>query len=430
MGRMAKIGPSVVIIGSNNITPESPHKRYYDLAVEIAEVLGREGWSCITGGGKGINEAAILGASLGGAKSVGIRLLSTEFKMNRRPTVRVKVSNPFNRKVLFDLFSDAYIFFPGGFGTLDALFEALTLQQTRKIDAKPIICVGKDFWEPLLKPLFDACLKPGFMTINPEDRKLAHITDNYRDIARIIWDYRGEVLQTKGKEGLPTARSASSMRAQGFANRVAMELVRAFNTFHGVGAGVTIFGSARTKPGGKVYDETVHLAQEVGKILTQRKHTLRGAIVTGGGPGNMEAANKGARLAGAPSLGLGIDLATEHGFNPYVDPDLSFEFKYFFTRKWLFSVLTDIFVTTPGGFGTFDELFEMLALRQRYLTMQPDLAAKAVYCVNRAFWEEPLGQLIDQLEQAGFVAREHRRLLHFNLDTEQAIPEIKRALTS
>src|SRR5204862_3153953 len=115
----------------------------------------------------------------------------------------------------------------------------------------------------------------------------------------------------------------------------------AFNTFYGVGDGITIFGSARTKPEHAVYDETVQVAQELGKHLVQRRKRtqLRGAIITGGGPGNMEAANKGARLAGAPSLGLGIDLPQEAGFNAFVDEDLCFEFKYFFCRKLLFSVL-------------------------------------------------------------------------------------------
>lgn len=430
MGRMAKVGPSVAFVGSNRLTRTSKNKHYFEQAVEIAKTLGFEGWAIITGGGAGINEAAIIGAKQGRTRSVGIRLIPTEFKSVERPDVRIKVTNPFNRKVLLDIFSDAYVFFPGGIGTLDILFEILTLHQTRRIERKPIICVGKSFWQNLLDPLFKTCLKKKFATISPQDVNLMHFTDSPQEVAEIIRKHRGEVLRTKGALGLSVARSASSQWSQSFAHRAAMELITAFNCFHGIGDGITVFGSSRTKPDADVYYETLLLAQELGKSLVKRskKRRLKGAIITGGGPGSMEAANKGARLGGAPSLGLGIDIPMEQGFNPYVDPPLSFEFKFFFCRKWVFSVLTDILIATPGGFGTFDELFEMVAIKQLNLKKNPNVAIRSIYCVNQDFWQEPLSHTFEVLLSNGFIPKEHQKLIHFKWDTEEAISEIKKEL--
>jgi uncharacterized protein (TIGR00730 family) len=136
--------------------------------------------------------------------------------------------------------------------------------------------------------------------------------------------------------------------------RMAAEIRMGFDTLRGIHRGVSIFGSARTPPGSPIYERARAVAAELGRAGF--------AIITGGGPGAMEAANRGAHEVGAMSVGLNIELPFEQHFNPYVD--VALEFHYFFTRKIMFVRYANAFVVMPGGFGTMDELFEALTLIQ------------------------------------------------------------------
>lgn len=136
--------------------------------------------------------------------------------------------------------------------------------------------------------------------------------------------------------------------------RIERELETGFETLAEVGPAVCVFGSARTEPGHPEYEQ----ARAMGRALGESGF----AVVTGGGPGTMEAANRGARDAGAPSIGLNIELPMEQGLNPYVD--IGIEFHYFFVRKLMFVRYSDAFICFPGGFGTLDETFEALTLIQ------------------------------------------------------------------
>lgn len=136
--------------------------------------------------------------------------------------------------------------------------------------------------------------------------------------------------------------------------RIQDELRAGFRALSHVGKAASIFGSARTPPGHPNYEQARKLARELGEQGY--------AIITGGGPGIMEAANRGAREAGAMSVGLGINLPHEQGINEYVD--IAIEFHYFFTRKVMFVRYASGFVVFPGGFGTLDETFEAATLRQ------------------------------------------------------------------
>jgi len=136
--------------------------------------------------------------------------------------------------------------------------------------------------------------------------------------------------------------------------RIASELASGFEAMVGVTKAVSIFGSARATPA----DSEYALARQVAATLGSAGF----AIITGGGPGLMEAANRGARDAGATSIGLNIELPTEQATNPFLD--LSLEFRYFFARKLMFVRYASAFVVLPGGFGTLDELFEALTLIQ------------------------------------------------------------------
>jgi uncharacterized protein (TIGR00730 family) len=136
--------------------------------------------------------------------------------------------------------------------------------------------------------------------------------------------------------------------------RIMGEFVEGFDALAGIGNAVTIFGSARVKPDHPQYHQATHVA----RLLGEQGYT----IITGGGPGVMEAANKGAREAGAMSVGCNIELPFEQHLNPYVD--LAINFRYFFVRKTMFVKYAEAFVIFPGGFGTLDELFEALTLIQ------------------------------------------------------------------
>ena len=134
------------------------------------------------------------------------------------------------------------------------------------------------------------------------------------------------------------------------------ELVEGYEKLSQLGPCVSIFGSARTKPEDKYYKKTIEISESIVKLGL--------GIITGGGPGIMEAANKGAQKAGGVSVGLNIDLPFEQAHNEFIDSDKIIDFDYFFVRKVMFVRYAQAFVVMPGGFGTLDELFEAITLIQ------------------------------------------------------------------
>ena len=138
--------------------------------------------------------------------------------------------------------------------------------------------------------------------------------------------------------------------------KVMAEFVDGFEILNNIGPCISIFGSARTKPDHPHYKKAIDIARR----LTEEGY----GIITGGGPGIMEAGNKGAKLYGGPSVGLNIDLPFEQHHNPYIDDDKSLNHRYFFVRKVMFVKYAQAFVVLPGGYGTMDELFEVLTLIQ------------------------------------------------------------------
>lgn len=144
--------------------------------------------------------------------------------------------------------------------------------------------------------------------------------------------------------------------------KIMAELVEGFEKMGRIGPCVTIFGSARTKSSQKYYK----LAEEIAYLLTKKGF----GIISGGGPGIMEAANKGAHFGGGKSVGLNIDLPFEQYSNPFIDPDKLITFDYFFVRKVMFMKYSQGYIVLPGGFGTLDELFEAITLIQTHKTVR------------------------------------------------------------
>ena len=195
--------------------------------------------------------------------------------------------------------------------------------------------------------------------------------------------------------------------------RIMGELVEGFDALAELETAVTIFGSARTKPGDVQYETAVAMAKALGEAGFN--------IITGGGPGIMEAGNKGAKQAGVQSVGLNIELPFEQHLNPYVD--LSIDFRYFFTRKVMLVKYAQAFVIFPGGFGTMDELFESLTLIQTGKVQN-----FPVVLFDKSYW----GGLIDWLKNSmlagGKISAEDLDLLILTDSVEEARDAIVRCL--
>lgn len=181
---MTNIGPSVSIFGSARLQMNSP---YYDLAVSAAQSIAKRGFAIITGGGPGIMEAANKGAQSVNGRSCGLSIdLPMESVSNLFIDLKynLRFRYFFVRKVMFIRYAQAYVFLPGGLGTLDELFEALTLIQTEKIHPFPIYLMGKSYWEGLMSWIKGTVLEHA--CISPEDLNLIHLTDDPEEVANGI----------------------------------------------------------------------------------------------------------------------------------------------------------------------------------------------------------------------------------------------------
>jgi len=185
--KLFKIGPCVSFFGSARMQPGD---RYYEMAVETARRITEKGFGVITGGGPGIMEAANRGANDGVGKSVGLGIdLPFEQGVNDYvdPNYTIMFHYFFARKVMFVKYAQGFIVFPGGFGTLDEFFEAMTLIQTRKISPFPIVLIGTDYWSGLVDWIKETMIEEG--TISPDDTQQFHLTDDPGDAVDIICDF-------------------------------------------------------------------------------------------------------------------------------------------------------------------------------------------------------------------------------------------------
>lgn len=189
--KMSKIGPCVSIFGSARTKPD--HK-YYKLAERIAEKITNNGYGVITGGGPGIMEAGNKGAHLAGGTSVGLNI-TLPFEQHDNPYIDSDKSIDFDyffvRKVMFVKYSQGFVVMPGGFGTLDEFFEALTLIQTHKIDKFPLILVGTEFWSGLWDWVKDTLLEAN-NNVSAEDLELVHIVDHEDEVLDILNQFYDE----------------------------------------------------------------------------------------------------------------------------------------------------------------------------------------------------------------------------------------------
>ncbi|WP_235503298.1 TIGR00730 family Rossman fold protein [Aeromicrobium sp. Root495] len=188
--------------------------------------------------------------------------------------------------------------------------------------------------------------------------------------------------------------------------RIQAEFVEGFGQLAELGPAVAVFGSARTKPDDPMYEA----ARQISAKLCERGY----AVITGGGPGAMEAANRGASECGGVSVGLGIELPHEQGLNEYVD--MGINFRYFFVRKTMFVKYSQGYVVMPGGFGTLDELFEALTLAQTgKVTTFP------VVLFGSAYWGGLVDWLRDTMLPDGKISEKDLELVHVTDDVDDAV---------
>ena len=176
------LGPAVTIFGSSRLKPGN---KYYDDAMTVARKLADEGFAIITGGGPGVMEGANRGAKKGKAHSVGLNIeIPSEQVPNRYQDISLSFRYFFIRKLMFIKYAIAYIIFPGGFGTMDELFEALTLVQTKRIKSFPIILYGTEYWEGLIDWMKKTLVEQG--TILREDFSLFSLVDKPEEVSFLI----------------------------------------------------------------------------------------------------------------------------------------------------------------------------------------------------------------------------------------------------
>lgn len=190
--------------------------------------------------------------------------------------------------------------------------------------------------------------------------------------------------------------------------KMTSEIVRGFETLGRIGPCVSIFGSARTQPD----DPNYLLAEEIAYQLTIQGY----GIITGGGPGIMEAGNKGAHKGKGKSVGLGIELPFEQSSNPYIDTDKFIDFDYFFVRKLMFVKYSQGFIVLPGGFGTLDELFEALTLIQTH-----KIGNFPIVMVGTEYWKGLIDWIKERVLKTGNINESDLDIFHLVDEPEEAV---------
>jgi uncharacterized protein (TIGR00730 family) len=194
--------------------------------------------------------------------------------------------------------------------------------------------------------------------------------------------------------------------------KIVSEFVEGFEKLGRIGPCVSIFGSARSKPGSRDYK----VAEEIAYLLTKKGF----GIITGGGPGIMEAANKGSHFAGGKSVGLNINLPFEQIPNPFIDPDKLIDFDHFFVRKVMFMKYAQGYIVLPGGFGTLDEMFEAITLMQTHKQV-----SFPIVLVDKGYWGGLVKWIEDKLIVENKISKEDMNIFQLVETAPEAVTIIE-----
>jgi len=366
----------VVILGSARLPANN---KYYEIAEEIGRLLGKNGFTTITGGGPGIMEASNKGAYETGGNSVGLNI-QLPFEQRINPYVKKAIAFHyfFTRKVMLTSPADAFIFFPGGFGTMDEFFEVVDHMELGHMPVSPIVLVGSEFWNPLIKFLRDRSSNQ-VKSVDSNIIDSWHVVDSAEDAFQFIKDIKDKPSVCSSADDLFCTEGADWR-----VFRIMAELVGGFEFLSKVKNDVTVLGTKSILPGSSYYEA----AYNMGKFLAENNLMT----ITGGGPGVMEAANKGAFENGGKSFGINMRSDHSERVNNYLTDSIGFFFP--FVRKLIITAPSKAFVFFPGGFGTLHQLFEMLTLQE---TKKIDPVPTILF--GREFWQPLLDYVHNQLDR-------------------------------
>ena len=182
---LSRVGRAISFFGSSRLKPKD---KYYKIATQTAYLLSKEGYAIITGGGPGLMEAANKGAKKAGGKSIGLNIqIPQEQKPNRYVDLLLEFHYFFCRKVMFLKYGKAFVILPGGYGTLDELFESLNLIQTHRVERFPVVLLGSEYWKGLIDWVKSKVLKKG--CISPSDLKIFTIVDKPKEVVSVIKEF-------------------------------------------------------------------------------------------------------------------------------------------------------------------------------------------------------------------------------------------------
>jgi uncharacterized protein (TIGR00730 family) len=399
---MSKYKNEVTIFGSAR-THENDE--YYIKARKLGEILGLNNFTVITGGGPGIMEAANRGAFQVKGTSIGLGIeLPMEQKINPYVTDSVDFSYFFTRKVMLTTPSQAFVYFPGGYGTLDELFQVLNEMALGFIQKVPVILVGKEFWTPLVSFLTDTCHQI-LGAIKSEDLEMLQVVETAEEAYDII--QRTEDHPNFLDNISNTTNSVSSVNWRIF--RIMAELVEGLDFLQSLSNNVTILGSNKVSQDSPYYKDVYHIAQEIIKNDF--------SILTGGGFGIAEAANKASSEAGKPAYATLLHQSGKT-MNQYVSDSIHFRFP--FTRQFILTGPTNQYLFCPGGLGTLHQLFEVLTLVQTH-----KVAPTPLILYDAEFWNPLVDYITQTLDQKyRTISTADLNLLKVTSSQEEAIDTI------
>lgn len=382
---LSKFKKQVTVFGSARIHHNSP---YYAHARRVGELLAKGGYATVTGGGPGMMEAANRGAFEEGGTSIGLNVqLPKEQQLNEYVREARGFYYFLTRKVMLTTPSLAFVVMPGGFGTLDELFEVLDQIRYKQLAPAPVILFDRSYWEPLVNFLHNNVFEQ-IHALAEQDLSMVHLVDSAEEAM--------EIIRTTKEAPAVCSLDATQFCSDDAINwrlfRIMAELVEGFEFLRGMGEVVTVLGTPRVKLDSSFYCD----ASTLGELLAKRKI----GVLTGGGAGIMEAANKGAREHNGASFAMSSE--TDHGSQPNAFVSRSRSFAFPFTRKLMLTTPSRGFVIFPGGYGTLNSCFELLTLMQtRKMNQHP------VVLYGSEYWT-PLLQFIreNQFEREHCIAPE------------------------
>ncbi len=354
--------------------------KWYDQARELGGLLAKGGFTAMTGGGPGIMEAANRGAFENKGKSLGLNItLPMEQTLNPYVTRSLNFHYFFTRKVMLGAPAQAFVFFPGGFGTLDEFFEIIDLMADDFLHDSPLILMGADYWNPLLQWL----LKNPAHTLQEHERRLltrTHVVETAQEALSII----EKTDDTPGICQLSPENFSCGDKVNWRIFKIMAELVEGFDFLTGVSKDVTVLGTKNLDPSNPYFDK----AELFGQLIAKKGFD----IVSGGYGGISEAVSKGASEQKVQTIGFPLKTGNGDKSDKYLSRELLFEFP--FVRKFMLTAPSKGFAMFPGGLGTLHQTMEVLTLIQT-----GKMPRVPVVLIGRAFWDTYFGYIVDTLAE-------------------------------